>query len=300
MSTQIADLNDRFAVPGQLEFAAGPGGLPVARIENEHASASVALLGGHVLTYQPRGQEPVLWLSRHSRFEPGVPIRGGVPVCWPWFSSHPTDKSKPFHGFARTMTWSVRGTETTNDGAARLLLGIVDDEQSRALWPHGFDAEIDVTVGRELAVRLVSRNPGDEPWTISCALHPYFTISAIQDIWITGLEGTHYLERSPEPQRQDGPIRFASEVDRVYLDTTADCIIHDPGLDRRIRIAKEGSRTTVVWNPWIERAATLDDYGDDEYLGMVCVESTNAKQDPVTVPGGGEHCLGAVISVEQD
>jgi D-hexose-6-phosphate mutarotase len=292
-------LNDQFAIPGHVSFRAGPGGLTVAQILNDHASASVALLGGHVLAFQPHGHEPVLWLSKFSRFQVGEPIRGGVPICWPWFSSHPEDRSKPFHGFARTAVWTVTSTSAVEGDATRVVLGLEDDERTRALWPHAFRLEIATIVGPQLRLELAVHNTGDEAWTYTGALHTYLTVGDVTAIAIHGLDGCRYLEKSPQPQLQRGPITIHSEVDRVYLDTTAECVVEDPVMRRRIRIAKEGSRNTVVWNPWAERAKTWEDFGDQEYTGMVCVETANARQSPMSVPAHGKHALCAAMSVER-
>jgi len=291
-------LNDRHGIAGRLAFEAGPGGLPVAAIENAHACATVCLLGGHVLAFQPRGHEPVLWVSERSRFEAGRPIRGGIPVCWPWFAAHPEDATKPFHGFVRTALWSVLDTETVADGATRVRLRTGDSAQTPALWPHAFELEIDVTVGPELRVELIASNRGQAPWTCTGALHTYLSVGDVAQIAIHGLDGCSYVEDAPGRRLQQGPVTIDREVDRVYLDTAATCTVEDPGLGRRIRVAKSGSRSTVVWNPWVDKARRMADFGDDEYRRMVCVETANAGEDAVTVPPDGEHRLAARIRVE--
>jgi glucose-6-phosphate 1-epimerase len=295
----LDELNCRHGIPGRLAFEAGPGGLPVATIRNDHATASVCLAGGHVLTFQPHGHEPVLWLSAQSRYEIGKSVRGGIPVCWPWFSAHPEDATKPFHGFARLMLWSVLGGETAEGGAIRVRLFLSDSAETRALWPHTFALEIAVTVGRELQVELTSRNPGPEPWTCTAALHTYLSVGGVAQIAVQGLDGCRYVEdKAAGVQIQRGPVTFDREVDRLYSGTTATCAVEDPVLKRRIRIAKAGSRSTVVWNPWIDKSRRMPDFGDEEYHGMVCVETANAGEDVITVPPGGSHSLKAVISVE--
>jgi len=291
-------LNGRLGSAGRVSFKAGPGGLPVAAITNAHASGTVALLGGQVTAFQPYGHEPVLWVSKRSYHEIGRAVRGGIPVCWPWFGPHPTDPGKPSHGFVRTRMWSVLGADIVGNGATQVRLGISDASDTRALWPHRFELEISVAIGEELRVDLVVRNPGSEEWTCTGALHTYLNVRDVTRIAIHGLDGCCYDEDSAEPRLQRGPVTIGSEVDRVYFDTTSPCTIEDPGLRRRIRIAKAGSRSTVVWNPWIEKARRLQDFGDDEYLDMVCVETANTRYDPVTLPPGGEHRLSAVISVE--
>ena len=295
----LAELNDRFAIADHVSFRAGPGETPVAEIDNRDASAAVALLGGHVLAFQPKGCEPVLWRSRCSRYEVGQPIRGGIPVCWPWFGVHPTDPQMPTHGFVRTAMWDVRATSVAPGEGTQIRLGITDSEATRALWPHAFELEIAVTVGPELRVELAVRNTGRDAFTCAGALHSYFRVSHAADIAIQGLDGCTYVDTVGPRQRkvQAGPVTIAAETDRIYVDTAGECTIDDPGLSRRIRIGKSGSRTTVVWNPWVEKSKRMEDFGDDEYPGMVCVETANAEDHVVTLRPDREHRLAAVIRV---
>ena len=301
MNTPTPDaFNSQFAIPDHISFKPGPGDLTIAEISNSHATATVALLGAHVMAYQPKGQKPVLWMSKHSHFEAGQPIRGGIPVCWPWFAVHPTDSSLPNHGFARTALWSVVATGALPNGATQIRLGISDTDATRSLWPHAFELEIRVTVGPRLTVDLIVRNKDAQAFTWAGALHTYFNVSNAADITIHGLDGCTYIDTVGTPERkvQNGPITVTEETDGVYVGTTAECTIDDPGFSRRIRIAKEGSRTTVVWNPWIEKSKRMADFGDDEYPGMVCVETAAAEEDSVTLSPGEEHRLTAIIGVE--
>jgi D-hexose-6-phosphate mutarotase len=296
-----ADLNRQFGIPAQVEFMDGPGGFPLARISNRHATAEVCLYGGHVLRYQPQGQPPVLWLSRCSRFEEGKPIRGGIPVCWPWFGAHPTDPALPMHGLARISQWDIRATSTQSDGATAIKLGLTDSPDSCRHWPYSFELELTAIIGPRLRVELAMHNRAAAAVRITAALHSYFAVSRAQDIVIHGLEDKEYIDTVGQPwqrRRQSGSIRIAEETDRIYLDTAADCVLDDPGLRRRITIAKEGSRTTVVWNPWIEKSKRMPDFGDDEYPGMVCIETANAQNDAITLPPGGRHTLAAIIGSE--
>lgn len=299
-STDLSTLNNRFAIPGHVQFKEGPGGLAVAEIANSLAEATIALQGAHVMTWQPRGQEPVLWLSRFGKFAPGKSIRGGVPICWPWFGPHAGDAKLPGHGFARTVMWEVLETRALADGATFLRFGLIETDATRTQWPHPSSAELRVTVGAELKVELVTRNTGSAPFQIGEAFHTYFHISDVAEMAIRGLEGCAYLDKVEDFARktQQGAIVIESEVDRVYLDTEADCLIEDRGLRRRIRIAKQNSRSTVVWNPWTEKAEKMGDFGPEGYRGMVCVESGNAADNVVTVAPGAEHGLTAVYSIE--
>ncbi len=300
MATTTAELNEQSGIPGELDFVAGPGGLPVASLRNEGGGAGICLLGGHVLSYEPSGQEPVLWVSGKSHFEVGKPIRGGIPVCWPWFAGQTPSPGLPAHGCVRTRLWEVRGAESLDD-ATRITLGCTDDDETRALWPHGFDLEIAVIVGAELRVELTARNTDTEAWSCTGALHSYFAVGDVEQVRVLGLDGCGYLDKVVEfaEKRQRGPITVASEVDRIYTDTTAECTIEDPVLGRRIRIVKEGSHTTVVWNPWVDKSVRMEDFGNDEYHGMLCVETANAGKDVTTLEPGESHCLAATIKAER-
>lgn len=300
MPDSISALNSRFALAGQLDFEEGPGGLVVARINNRQGEAMVSLSGGHVMTWQPKGQAPVLWLSGYAKFAPGKSIRGGVPVCWPWFGPHEREAGFPGHGFARTLPWEVTNTEALADGTTRLTLALQQNDAARAQWPHASSLRIVVTVGSELCIDLVTRNLGDAPFVIGEALHTYFAVSDIRNAPIRGLEGCAYMDKVDGGQHktQEGAIVIGGEVDRVYLDTAADCVIEDAGLKRRIRIRKEGSSSTVVWNPWSAKAEKMGDFGPDGHLGMVCVESANALGNAVSVAPGAEHVLSVRYGVE--
>ncbi len=283
----IADLNQRFAIPGQVTFKEGPGGLVVAEVANSLAESTIALQGAHVMTFQPRGQEPVIWLSKFAKFAPGKSIRGGVPICWPWFGPHATDAALPGHGFARTVMWQVLETKALADGASFLRFGLVENDATRAQWPHASSAELEVTVGAALKVELVTRNSGNAPFVLGEALHTYFHISDVAKMKIAGLDGCDYLDKVGPTTRktQHGAIVIESEVDRVYLDTSADLLIEDSGLKRRIRIASQSARSAVVWNPWIDKAKQMEDFGDDEYQRMVCVETGNIAVPVALSPG---------------
>jgi glucose-6-phosphate 1-epimerase len=300
LTTDPQVLNDQFAIAEHITFAASAGGLPIAEIRNGYAAASVAVQGGHVITFHPHGQQPVLWASSLSAFEPGKTIRGGVPVCWPWFGAHPTDASLPFHGFVRAAMWQVRGTSVGPADATEIRMGLTESDDSLAIWPHAFDLEMIVSVGAQLHIELIARNPGDQPFVCGGALHSYYTVGDVRQITIHGLDGCDYLDKVEgfKRKQQHGSVTIEGETDRVYLDTAATCVIQDPALDRRIGIAKAGSRTTVVWNPWAEKAKQIADFGDEEYLSMVCVETANADTDVALVAPGGEHRLSAVIGLE--
>lgn len=299
--TDYAGLNKRFAIPGQLRFVPGPGGLAIAEVSNVHATASIALQGAHVMTWTPRKQHPVIWLSKAALFAPGKSIRGGVPVCWPWFGAHATEAKFPGHGFARTVMWEVVKSEVLRDGATRLTFRILQDDATRAQWPHSSEALNIITIGRTLDIELVTRNTGSAAITVGDAFHTYFEVSDIRRCMIHGLGGCSYLDKvdGGKKKQQVGPVMIEGEVDRIYLDSIADVLIDDPGLNRRIRVSKRGSHSTVVWNPGADKAAKMGDFGPAGHLRMVCVESTNAADDVAQIPAGGAHRLWVRYGIER-
>ncbi len=296
----LTELNQRFAISNHVQFKEIAEGMIIAEVSNQHANSNIAVQGAHIATWQPRGQEPVIWLSPLAKFAQGKSIRGGVPICWPWFGPHASDSKLSGHGYARTVPWEVLETKALSDGATFLRFGLIETEATRAQWPNSSPAQLEVTVGKKLRVELVTQNAGKEAFVLGEALHTYFQISDVAKMTIRGLEGCDYLDKVGEPARrtqQDG-IVIESEVDRVYVDTDKDCVIEDKGLKRAIRIAKTGSRSTVVWNPWTEKANKMGDFGDHGYRGMVCVESANAFDNLVTVKPGETHRLTVEYSVE--
>jgi len=294
----IDDLNARFG-NADLTFTIGQGGLPKADIRNRLGSADVYLHGAHLTAFQPADAGPVLWMSEQAAFAPPKPIRGGVPICWPWFGGNPDDTAKPQHGFARNRRWTVRSARSLPDDATVLTLGLRDDPETRAIWPHAFDLEFTLTVGSELRMDLRARNTGDSPVEIGAALHTYFAVGDITQVSISGLDGREYHDQldGMRVKSQSGDVRIDREVDRIYIDTEDTCFIDDPSMSRRIRVAKEGSRSTVVWNPWVAKAARMPDFPDDGYRTMVCIETTNAAGDVRTLGPGQEHTLTQFISL---
>ncbi len=294
MSTAQA-LNAQFGISGHLSFRADASGLIVAAIENSSATALLCLQGAHLMTWQPKTQSvPVIWLSRDAKVAAGKSIRGGAPVCWPWFGAHATESSFPGHGFARTVPWRVLETGIEPDGATRLTLRLENSEKTLAQWPHPCQIDLTISVGETLRMEMVTENTGSEAFVIGEALHTYFQISDIGSVRVSGLEGTEYWDKvgGSNLRRQDGAMTFATETDRVYINTPAECVIEDAGLKRRICIAKSGSQSTVVWTPWVEKANKMGDMGQpDGWREMVCVESANALENLVAVAPGARHSM---------
>lgn len=291
--SELEHLTRRFAIRGTLGFEALSGPLVAIRIDTPLATASVTLQGAQVIGFQPRGEQPLIWLSSRSRFAAGKSIRGGVPVCWPWFGPHATDPALPAHGFARTLEWELQEALLLPDGRVRLAFELPQDPAARSGWSYPSTVRNTVTIGRELEVSLATRNTGTASFVLGQALHTYFHVGDVRRISIQGLDGNAYLDKvgGSTQRMQHGPVAFTQETDRIYLDTGASCEIRDPTLNRSVRVTATGSRSTVVWNPWIEKAERLGDFEPDGYLGMVCVETANAANDVVSVGPGQEHVM---------
>ncbi|KAA3665434.1 MAG: D-hexose-6-phosphate mutarotase [Chloroflexi bacterium] len=298
-------LSAQYGIPGKLSIGMGAGDLPVMRVENEVATAVISIYAGHVLSYQPKrqpkGQPDVLWMSKEAVFDVDQPIRGGIPVIWPWFGPHPTDGNQFAHGFARRMMWGVKETGEDENGRIHITLELTETEETKDVFSHDFELKLTIVVGLALEVTLIVENKSDAEFSYTAALHSYFNISNIDDISIRGLEGVTYLDQLDDMQRKEqvGPIQFTEETDRIYVETTAVCEIIDPGLNRVIWIDKRGSESTVVWNPWIEKSQRMADFGDDEYRSMVCVETANAADDVVMLEPGEVGGVTAVIGTKQ-
>lgn len=293
-------MNTRFGLGGQIVFKEGAGGMPLVMVTNSQAHAQISLQGGQLLRWTPGGQRPVIWLSPQAPAN-GKPWRGGVPVCWPWFGPHATETHGPTHGFARTSPWEITATARLPQGATRLWLRLITQTDTQSWWPHATPLTLQITVGTKLEMTLTTQNNTDIPLTLSDALHTYFAVSDVRQIKIHGLAHGTYLDKTAGGTRhsQQGPVTITAETDRVYVDTLTDCLIDDPLWRRRIRVAKRGSRTTVVWNPWEEKAAKMGDLGPQGYLNMVCVESANALENTLTLAPGEQHSLWVSYSCEE-
>lgn len=298
----VHELNSRYGVGHKIHFSSDQNGLVTLEIENPHASAKVALQGGHVMQWNPRHAEvPVLWLSDQARFVGGRSIRGGVPVCWPWFGPHPTDETLCPHGFARVVPWEVVDATPMPDNTTSLVLRLVESKQVEKQWPYDCELSLTINIGPVLKMSLTTTNKGDEPFVIGEALHTYFQVSDIEVVKIHGLDHSEYEDKVEDYalHHQTGEITFSQEVDRVYLNTESTCVLEDPGLRRKIIIEKSGSQSTVVWTPWERKAAEIGDLGSHYgWRQMVCVESSNVRSNVVTVAPGSSHTLSVQYSTE--
>ena len=265
-------------------------------IKNTHAKAKIALQGAHLFHYQAKDKEPLLWLSEKAYFEKGKTIRGGVPICFPWFGQNTEDTTLPQHGFARNQVWKLMSSYELADGSTQLQLMLTANKETRALWDYSFTLIYDINIGEALTLSLSTINCNTEAFEITQALHSYFNISNINNVSIEGLENTIYYDSlSRELAKQHKAVTINEEVDRVYFDTSSKIILLDN--ERKIELTQEGSKSLVLWNPWSEKSKSMSDMSDEGYETMVCLETANALKD-FRIVGAGESCsLKVTISI---
>lgn len=264
------------------------GGIPVLEIETADSVAQVSPYGAHVLSFRPFEDDgrDLLWVSEKSNFTQGKAIRGGIPVCWPWFGNAGT----PGHGIARIRMWETGELRKEPDGSATQTFRLTAED-------FGLRARLDVTVGKSLTVRLTTENISDKPATLSEALHSYFSVGDIAETEILGLECDYQCKLVQKNFTQSGPIRFGGETDRIYDAGSRAAVIRDPVLGRKILVERFGSESAVVWNPWIEKSKNMADFGDEEYRNMLCIEAANAGGDIRVLGPRAKHELSTRISL---
>ncbi len=269
-------------IPGHITLGKGNGGLPKLTVTTPWSAAEIYLHGAHVTAFRKIGEDPLLFMSEASAFDPKKPIRGGVPIIFPWFG--PRDEL-PAHGFARTVGWEITSRSVEPDGSVRVAFAMP--------FVKPFDVKYIVTIGEMLAMELIVTNTDHEDASFESCLHTYFHIGSIDTVGIHGLEGASYMDkvRSGKFTEDEKSFGIASEVDRVFMDTTAAVEIVDPTLGRKISVVKSGSNSTVVWNPWVAKSHAMADFGDKEYLEMVCVESGNVGKNRITLHPGEKTTL---------
>ena len=298
----IAQLEENYGIPGHLSFDQHDG-LTRVQVQVAGAAATVYLHGAHVTHWQPAGQQPVIFLSENSDFAPGKAIRGGVPICFPWFGPRSDGQAGPSHGFARIQDWDLvfAALVPGADGdQVYMTFALYPNELSRSL---GFDtvrAAYEVIVGKTLTMRLTTANSGAESLKFEEALHAYFAVKDVRTTALTGLESALFRDKTDgmkEKTTPAGPLRLTTETDRVFPENTASVQIHDEGNGRVITVEKTNSATTVVWNPWSEQAMKLADLADDAWPDFVCVETANTATDAITLKPGESHAMTCVVSV---
>jgi glucose-6-phosphate 1-epimerase len=285
----------RFKIPGRVEFAIGNGDLVKIIATSNTSTAEVYLHGAHVTGFQKHGEPPLLFMSAKSWFAPGKPIRGGVPVCFPWFGNR---DGEPSHGFARIVEWQLLKTAVTPDGAATLTFAL-PQIPGRDAWKN-LRTEFIVTVADTLTMELIATNNSSAAMEVENCLHTYFHVGDVGAVSLNGLQSVPFDDfaagaNGARKVENDPVLRITKETNRVYPNTTGAVEIRDEKLKRLIRIQKSVSESTVVWNPWTTQKLP-DDFDPAEHKNMVCVESGNVKQNKLSLAPGNASALKVILS----
>ncbi|NOT83483.1 MAG: D-hexose-6-phosphate mutarotase [Methylococcaceae bacterium] len=297
---EIKQLNNDFGIAGQLEFVAGNGGFPFIKINNHSANALISIYGAQVLSFQPVAEaEDLLFLSQQSAYTEGKAIRGGIPLCWPWFGADPKRLHRANHGFVRNHFWQVADTEASSDGETKIKLLFNESFENAEIWHKPFTLILDITIGSSLSLNLTTYNTGDKAFSITQAFHSYFRISDIRRVQILGLAGCHYFDKLDQDaeKSQQGAVVITEEVDRIYTDPKNELIIVDAAFNRRIQISSTSTKTAVIWNPWTQAAPNISDLGNKAYKDFVCVEMGNIAFDHIEILPGEQNSLCANFAI---
>lgn len=269
----------------------------------------VAQQGAQILSYQQGEQPPLIWLSPDAAYQRGQSVRGGVPVCWPWFGdlrrnpqavqAHYHLEQAPAHGLVRALDWELLGIDEEDDA---VTLRFAYDTRTQPLegWPRDVGLTFVVRLADDLGMSLETHNRGTEPLTLSQALHSYFAVSDVRQVSVEGLQGCRYIDTLQDWQelRQQEALVFDAETDRIYFDTAARLSIVDPGWGRRIHLDARGSRSAVLWNPWVDKAKRLSQFPDEAWQNMLCIETASVLEDIVQLKADERHRLELRLSSE--
>ncbi len=319
-------LSKEFRIPGRVGFDSGQGNLAYAKLQHPQGDATVYMHGAHVTSFQPHGQPDLLWVSDKSEFLLERPIRGGIPLCFPWFGPKRDDlpdlldrvdrraepeffriDEPPAHGLARIMEWDALETHADDD-ATTLVLGRAIawfDCRYTIRVNDSLSTQLSFTYRPDLAMPSDRDGAGPPPDFVhaEAALHTYLNVLDVRKVHVAGLESASFVDKMQDGRQIDAagePIRFSGETDRVYLDSPGDITVHDPGLSRTITVSKTGSTNTVVWNPWVDKAKRMPDFGDKEWPHMMCVETAAVGPGQITLSAGESHTIGSVLSGKAD
>jgi glucose-6-phosphate 1-epimerase len=294
------ELDRRFGIPGVAKVCEGNGGLPRVQVTGSFGEGEIYLHGAQVTSWKPRDQDEVLFLSSKSRWEEGRAIRGGIPICFPWFRAKADDPHAPAHGFVRTKLWQLESIAEAEGGVA-VTMFTESDEETRRWWPAEFRLVHRVRFGSDLSLELVCINTGTSPLRFEEALHTYNRVADVRQARVLSLDNARFLDNtdSNKEKTQLGDVALTSQTDNAYLNTQNTVDLVDPKMRRQIRLKKSNSLTTVVWNPWREGAAGLSDLGDGEWAQFFCVEASNILGAAVNLEPGAEHKMTAVLTVSK-
>ena len=285
-----------------VKLSSGPNNLPMLEIENRFCTATISILGGQVLSYQKKDSlQPLLFCSSKAFFAEGKGIKGGAPICWPWFGDNP--RWQGAHGFARSHFWDIEAIQQDDCGVTQIDMRLPTEViQQHSQWPFQASVKTSIRLGKWLSIELVTENLGEQDMPLTQALHTYFNVSDCRNVEVSGLENSSYLDKVVDFDRLPASgdvITFNSEVDRIYDQNIGEIRIRDLGFKRTITITSEGSASAIVWNPWIEKSKQMADFGDEDYNHMICVETANAGEDGRELKPQQSHHLRVKYSISE-
>ena len=276
--------------------------------QHGQAQLLVAKQGAQVLSYQIGDEPPIIWLNEKAQYKQGKGIRAGVPVCWPWFGNfalnpqsvqamRQSTEPATAHGLVRTREWEVLEIDDAGE-ALHIELGLPHIEGGLPGWPHDVALTLSIRLDTQLHISLTSHNRSDIPVSISQALHSYFAVSDVRKVQVKGVDGLTYIDTLNDwaHLKHAGDLTFSGETDRIYLDTPQQLSIVDPAWSRTLELTSRGSRTAVIWNPWIDKTASFKDMAADGWQRMLCIETANVMDDVITLEPGASHTLGVSIA----
>jgi glucose-6-phosphate 1-epimerase len=293
----VEELDRRFGIPGVAKIVEGNGGLPRVQVTGAPACGEMYLHGAQVTSWKPAENDEVLFLSTKSRWQEGQAIRGGIPICFPWFRAKADDPKAPAHGFVRTTSWQLESIVVEEPGVL-VSMSIESDEHTQRWWPGEFRLVYRVIFGSELTLELTCTNTDKIGFRFEEALHTYNRVSYVANVRLQGLDAVQFLDNtdSNKVNVQRGDVTIASATDNAFVDTQNNVDLIDPESRRYIRLKKANSLTTVVWNPWSEGGARLGDLGDGEWRRFLCVEASNILAASISLAPGEKHKMTAVVS----
>jgi len=307
------ELIEQYSLGDSLFFSEISSGFPIIKVNNQFATATISLYGGQVLEYKPHDQsEQVIWLSDKAIFQDNKAIRGGIPICWPWFGDYnhinnndrPMLEQLPAHGFARISLWDIFSTELLPDGATKIVLKMpcynTCQEYQTVNAHFHLTLEMTLLISDCLKISLTTINHDSKDWLLADALHSYFRVSNINEISIRGLEQTRFIDKVKRGQTgtEDSEISLKGETDKVFINTSSEIILDDPGFGRSISINKENSNSTVIWNPWQEKTLQMSDMSSEAWINMVCIEPANVLENQRLLTSGESHTLTTWIKIK--
>ena len=300
-AANLDELNKKFAIyNGEMKFLAGEGGLPCIDIHCATCTGRIYLQGSQVTAWQPAGADPVLFMSPKCVFQDGQPMRGGVPICFPWYGALAGNPDAPTHGFARVMEWTVDSAGLTARGEVVIDMSLKNSDATKKYWDADFQIRHRVIFGSQLTMSLEVTNTGPAPMQFAEVLHNYFAVKDVNKVSVAGLDNTDYIDKADRRTRkhQSGPVTISGETDRLYVNTHNTCVITDALMNRKISVEKSGSQMTAVYNPGPIKAIGIFDLGPTGWPGMLCVETLNAEDAKITLKPGEISKMQSLISIE--